>query len=105
MAKANRKCGPCTPAKVLREQFTAAQQGAKASGNCETMFEVLKKLKPAIQLEADQNPKRRALLFREVLAKQVTADRVCSKIKSSASYWAGFEGLGSTRRRVKRRRR
>ena len=105
MAKANRKCGPCTPAKMLRERFTLAQQAAKASGNCDPMFKVLEKLKPAIQLEADQNPKRRALLFREVLAKQVTADRVCSQIKSAASYGASFEGLGSTRRRAKRRRR
>lgn len=100
-----KKCAPCTPGALIRREFAEAKAESVKTNSCAPMERALEKLKPVVQLEADRNPKRRNLLFREILSKQNTANKLCTKIKGSASYWAGFEGLGSPRRRAKRRRR
>ncbi len=104
MAKSSRKCGACTPATLIRQEFAAAKKESVRTNSCEPMERVLEKLKPVVQLEADRNPKKRNLLFREILSKSSQTQKLCTKIKGSSSYWAGFEGVRSSRRRPKRRR-
>lgn len=98
-----KKCPSCTPATLIRNEFAAAKKESIKTNSCEPMQRVLERLKPVVGLEADRSPKRRALLFREILSKEQQVQKLCTKIKGSASYWAGFEGVRG-RRRAKRRR-
>lgn len=88
------------PSTLARKAFKAAKTCAAKSSAYDEIKRLAAKDEPLMK-----NKGQRSLLFRDLLNKQQQVDDLCAREAREASDAARFNGLGSYRRRARRRRR